>query len=76
MRVDSLLSILFFLAVIAFSITTIVLFIIDCVRAKKAGRRVKTVFKVLFIIGLVILTLTAAFFGFLMLLAVAVANHM
>ena len=41
------------LAFIAYGITSIVLFIVDCVKAKRQQRKVKTGIKVMFITGII-----------------------
>ena len=76
MPVDTLLFILFAFAIVAFAIVSIILFILDAVKSKRERRRIKTGIKVMFILGIVFFCLLMAFLGFLMLLAVAVANHM
>ena len=64
------------LAFIAYGITSIVLFIVDCVKAKRQQRKVKTGIKVMFITGIISIVTVIAFFVFLMILSMAVAYHM
>ena len=47
--------ILIFMPVIEYCITSIVLFIVDNVKARREGRRVKVVFKVLFIVAMALI---------------------
>ena len=56
----SMLGCAFFMAICIFCDASIVLFIIDAVRAKKQGRKIKTGFKIMFIIAMV---LTAIMFA-------------
>lgn len=56
----SMLGFAFFMAICIFCDASIVLFIIDAVRAKKQGRKIKTGFKIMFIISMI---LTAIMFA-------------
>ncbi len=47
--------IMIFIPVIAYCIASIVLFIVDNVKARREGRRVKVVFKVLFIVAMALI---------------------
>lgn len=48
-------GLIIFIPVIAYCITSIVLFIVDNVNARREGRRVKVVFKVLFIVAMALI---------------------